>query len=221
MFSSFFFLNFSSLFLKFRHFASLFVMFLHVSSLFDVFFSFSFSFHFHFFIIFLCFFHYFSFLQVFIPFFFFFHFPFFIFSLFSFLLFFILFLFFFFLFFFFIFFHFLRKPDSTTPQNHHDQAQPRVQLQHTKRSHLRESWRSGTSTTLPGWRYHTGGFWSIPTVHPCPCEGRLWVARQTETTEDRNTTTDEPNILHKTRESRMVAEPEVADRRSTRARSTS
>ena len=31
----------------------------------------------------------------------------------------------------------------------------------------RMSWRSGTSTTLPGWRCHTGGSWSIPTIHPC------------------------------------------------------
>ena len=36
---------------------------------------------------------------------------------------------------------------------------------------------------------------------------RLWVARYTETTEDGDTTTDEPDTLHKTHESRMVAEP--------------
>ena len=36
---------------------------------------------------------------------------------------------------------------------------------------------------------------------------RLWVARYTETTEDRDTTTDEPDTLNKTYESRMVTEP--------------
>ena len=33
---------------------------------------------------------------------------------------------------------------------------------------------------------------------------RLWAARYTETTEDRNTTTDEPDTLHKTSESRKM-----------------
>ena len=48
----------------------------------------------------------------------------------------------------------------------HVQVRPRAQPHH-RRSHVRKSWRSGTSTTLPGWRYHTGGSRSIPTVHPC------------------------------------------------------
>ena len=51
--------------------------------------------------------------------------------------------------------------NSTSPQN-----RPRVRL-HQQHQHVRKSWRSGTSTTLPGWRYHTGGSRSIPTVHPC------------------------------------------------------
>ena len=63
----------------------------------------------------------------------------------------------------------------------------------TKRSHVRKSYRSGTSTTLPGWRYHTGGSRSLPTEHPCPCEGRLWVARYTETTEHHKSNSSEPN----------------------------
>ena len=35
------------------------------------------------------------------------------------------------------------------------------------RKHARKSLRSGTSSTLPEWRNHTGGSQSIPTVHPC------------------------------------------------------
>ena len=58
-------------------------------------------------------------------------------------------------------------------------------------NHERQSWRFGTSTTLPGWRYHTGGSQSIPTVHPCPCEERLWVARRSVTTDNQDATTDE------------------------------
>ena len=81
---------------------------------------------------------------------------------------------------------------------------------HADRMHVRKSWRSGTSTILPGWRGHTGGSRSIPTVHPCPQSGgRLWVARLNETTdettEDRDSTTDEPETLHKTYESRKFA----------------
>ena len=37
----------------------------------------------------------------------------------------------------------------------------------TKCNHVRKSWLSGTSTTLLGWGYNTGGSRSIPTVHPC------------------------------------------------------
>ena len=38
---------------------------------------------------------------------------------------------------------------------------------HSHANHARKSWRSGTSIILPGWRCHTGGSRSIPTVHPC------------------------------------------------------
>ena len=73
----------------------------------------------------------------------------------------------------------------------------------SKRTQVRKSWRSGTSIVLPGWRCHTVG----PRTPVLTSVRRLWVARYTETTEDRDTTTDEPDTLHKTCESHMVAEP--------------
>ena len=62
------------------------------------------------------------------------------------------------------------------------------------------------STTLPVWKCHTGGSRSIPTVTPVLTSvRRLRVARYTETTEDSDTTTDEPDTLHKTYESRTAS----------------
>ena len=69
----------------------------------------------------------------------------------------------------------------------------------------RKSWRSGTSTTL----VEVPHGWVPVNTHSTPVltsVRRLWVARYTETTEDRDTTTDEPDTLHETYESRMVAE---------------
>ena len=71
----------------------------------------------------------------------------------------------------------------------------------TKRNLVRKSWRPGTSTTVPGWRCCTGESRSIPTIHPCPYEGRLWVARQS-VTNNHDATTYEPNNLHGTMRSR-------------------
>ena len=71
---------------------------------------------------------------------------------------------------------------------------------------VRKSWRSGTSTTA--W-VEVPHVWVPVNTHSTPVltsVRRLWVAPYTETTEDCDTTTDEPDTLHKTYESRMVAE---------------
>ena len=58
----------------------------------------------------------------------------------------------------------VRKLDSTIPQNHHQQT---CTTPHANRKHARKSWRSDVPIILPGWRHHTGGSQSTPTVHPC------------------------------------------------------
>ena len=77
-----------------------------------------------------------------------------------------------------------------------------------RRFYVRKSWRSGTSTNLPVWRYHTGRSRSKLTVHPCPYEKRLWVVRQSVTTDNHDATTYEPNSLHGTMRSRKERERE-------------
>ena len=86
--------------------------------------------------------------------------------------------------------------------NRHDHVYDKT----STRNHVRKSWRFGTSPTLSWWRYHTGGSRSLPTVHPSPCEGRLWVARRSVTTDNQDATTDEPKNLHGTMKSHMIAE---------------
>ena len=51
-------------------------------------------------------------------------------------------------------------------------------VQHTPQIH-NKSWRSGNLHHSAWVEGHTGGSWSIPTVHPCSQNGRrLWVARK-------------------------------------------
>ena len=70
---------------------------------------------------------------------------------------------------------------------------------------VRKSWRFGTFFTLHGWRCHTSGSRSITTINPCCLRsGGCGVTRYNETTEDRDTTTDEPDTLHKTNASPVL-----------------
>ena len=82
---------------------------------------------------------------------------------------------------------------------------------HADRMHVRKSWRSG-NLHHPAWvEGHTGG--SPVNTHSTPVppyRGEAVGSSPTETTEDRDSTTDEPETLHKTYESRMVAEPSIA-----------
>ena len=51
-----------------------------------------------------------------------------------------------------------RPPPHTCDSNH----------LHNHGNRARKSWRSNVPIILPGWRRHTGGSRSIPTLHPCP-----------------------------------------------------
>ena len=62
--------------------------------------------------------------------------------------------------------------------------------------------RAGAPTTLPGW-------WVPVNTHSTPVltsVRRLWVARRSVTTDNKDATTDESNSLHWTMKSRMIAE---------------
>ena len=48
--------------------------------------------------------------------------------------------------------------------NYHNQSRQQQPPHKQTRKHELALW---WLTTLPGWRYHTGGSWSKPTVHPC------------------------------------------------------
>ena len=77
--------------------------------------------------------------------------------------FFVFFCFFFFSFFFLFFCGQTHICDGKTTTTAHVRQQPIAQ----PRNRARKSWRSDVLIILPGWKRHTGGSWSIPTVHPC------------------------------------------------------
>ena len=79
--------------------------------------------------------------------------------------------------------------------------------------HVRKSWRSG-NLHHPAWvEGHTGGSWSIPTVHPCSPRGGGCGELATETTEDTSVTTEDPNTNLEAVKSCMAAEPVVEEPR--------
>ena len=65
-------------------------------------------------------------------------------------------------------------------------------------THVTTYVRAGALVPPPSCMYHTGGFPSIPTVHPCPCEGS---SPQCDHRQNQDATTDEPNNLHGTMQS--------------------
>ena len=64
---------------------------------------------------------------------------------------------------------------------------------HTDRMHVRKSWRSGTSTTLPGWRATRVGPGQYPQYTRALYGGEAVGSSPSETTEHTSVTSNEPN----------------------------